>query len=156
QGLERKFRKKYDKHEELIKRLYAEHGDLFDADPSKAKTGTELYNILKDATKKMVENKQTNKNNLRKTPSPDDSEKLRIARNDFEEFRAPFPIQVLPVKPCEPKYVTEFEQTKTIKITAPFTPDYESNVLKSPTNIHPDTSYGFGGTVQYAAGGARP
>jgi hypothetical protein len=82
---------------------------------------------------------------------------------------APFsPRQPQPVEPVENKQATQstdcsegsvcpellppqsvdvtrkIQQTK-VKFTFPFTWTYESNVFRTNTNVHPDTSYGFGG-----------
>jgi hypothetical protein len=48
------------------------------------------------------------------------------------------------------------QQPTTVKVTIPFNPDYESNVLKSSQNNSPGTSLGFGGALQVTAAGARP
>jgi hypothetical protein len=39
-------------------------------------------------------------------------------------------------------------QQTILKVTFPFNPTYETNVLKTNLNVHPDTSAGFGGNVQ--------
>jgi hypothetical protein len=52
--------------------------------------------------------------------------------------------------PCTPYPPT------TVKFSAPFNPDYETNVLKSGTNIHPDSSYGLGGSALVVMSGLNP
>jgi hypothetical protein len=44
-------------------------------------------------------------------------------------------------------------QIRKISISAPFNPTYETNVLKSDTNIHSDGSWGFGGSVLFTGPG---
>lgn len=48
------------------------------------------------------------------------------------------------------------EQPTKIKFSFPFNPGYESNVLKSNQNIHPDSLFGLGGTVLVTTGGVNP
>ncbi len=50
-------------------------------------------------------------------------------------------LPVLPPSFCGPSTIT--------KLSFPFTPTYETNVLKSPANNSPGTSAGFGGTIQF-------
>jgi hypothetical protein len=44
------------------------------------------------------------------------------------------------------------KQPTAVKFTFPFNPTYETNVLKSNTNVYPDTSFGFGGGWQMVTG----
>jgi hypothetical protein len=52
------------------------------------------------------------------------------------------------------------KQPTNVKFIFPFNPTYETNVFKSNTNVHPDTSFGFGGGWQVVTGvgdhGERP
>ena len=52
------------------------------------------------------------------------------------------------------------KQGTNVKFTFPFNPTYETNVFKSNSNVHPDTSAGFGGGWQVVTGvgdhGERP
>ncbi len=48
------------------------------------------------------------------------------------------------------------EQPTKIKVSFPFNPGYESNVLKSNQNIHPDSVFGFGGSALLTTAGANP
>jgi hypothetical protein len=54
---------------------------------------------------------------------------------------------VLPIPYCKPQ--------TSVKLSIPFNPTAESNALKSSKNNSPDTSLGFGGTLQVIAPGAR-
>jgi hypothetical protein len=48
---------------------------------------------------------------------------------------------------CHPR------QPLNVKFSAPFNPSYDTNVLKTNTNPHTDTSYGLGGNVLITSGG---
>jgi hypothetical protein len=50
---------------------------------------------------------------------------------------------------CKPR------QPPTVKVTVPFNPSQESNVLKTTQNPHEDTSFGFGGSLQAVTAGVR-
>jgi hypothetical protein len=54
-----------------------------------------------------------------------------------------------------PVIIANPTQKTTVKFTFPFNPTYETNVFKSDLNVHPDTSFGFGGGVQLTTAGAR-
>jgi hypothetical protein len=45
------------------------------------------------------------------------------------------------------------KQPTNVIVSFPFNPTFESNVLRSNTNIHSDTSLGFGGTLQVTTAG---
>jgi hypothetical protein len=47
-------------------------------------------------------------------------------------------------------------QPRTVKISFPFNPTYETNVLKSDSNVHSDGSLGFGGSVLVTGPGFAP
>jgi len=54
-----------------------------------------------------------------------------------------------PVNFCDPK------QKTVVKLSALSNPDYETNVLKSNTNVQHDTSYAYGGNLLVTTGGFR-
>ncbi len=80
----------------------------------------------------------------------------------IDPFRKPKATGIPPVFALNPLKIEgkinlcENPQPTTLKVIAPFNPDYETNVLKSNQNIYPDTSVGFGGAFQVITRGAAP
>jgi hypothetical protein len=54
-----------------------------------------------------------------------------------------------------PPNLCDAKQKTTVKLSALSNPDYETNVLKSKTNIQHDTSHAFGGNIEVTTGGFR-
>jgi hypothetical protein len=54
--------------------------------------------------------------------------------------------------PVTPKFECNYRQPSTVKISAPFNPTYETNILKSGNNSSPGESAGFGGNVLVTTG----
>jgi hypothetical protein len=59
-------------------------------------------------------------------------------------------LSALPVSFCD------YSPPPTGKVSSPFNPSLESNVLKSNTNVQADRALGYGGTAQVTAAGFRP
>jgi hypothetical protein len=80
-------------------------------------------------------------------------------REETPECKADFKAASLSFTPITVNPTVDRQPTK-IKFTFPLNPTYETNVFKSNTNIHADTSFGFGGGWQVVTGvgekGERP
>jgi hypothetical protein len=123
-------------------------------DPRLADLAAKLHNEAAAATNTLRDSKQAavNRDSFIKHPEGTvDNEKIsqELQRPEVREYlrthpgrKSFFTALTLPIA-----FKCGAPQVLAVKISLPFNPTYETNVLKSNIDVHPDTSLGYGGNI---------